>query len=104
MKDFYLFLKCLSFNTYCSFQKNQDVKRRSSSTKFAVGLVVIYTSMSTAGAKFIVGVIDSRMDSFFHHVLLEGGDSDFLPECRGEWGDWLTFFSLSSHSPIFQRI
>jgi hypothetical protein len=37
--------------------------------------------MSTAGAKFIVGVIDSRMDSFFHHVLLEGGDSDFLPEC-----------------------
>jgi hypothetical protein len=70
MKDFYLFLKCLSFNTYCSFQKNQDVKRRSSSTKFAVGLVVIYTSMSTAGAKFIVGVIDSRMDSFFHRVLL----------------------------------
>jgi hypothetical protein len=23
---------------------------------------------------------------------------------RGEWGDWLTFFSLSSHSSIFQRI
>jgi hypothetical protein len=23
---------------------------------------------------------------------------------RGEWGDWLTFFSLSSHSLIFQRI
>ncbi|EFX71654.1 hypothetical protein DAPPUDRAFT_111514 [Daphnia pulex] len=59
-------------------RKNQDVKRRSSSTKFAVGLVVIYTSMST-GAK-VVGVIDSRLDSFFHHVLLEGGDSDLLPE------------------------
>jgi hypothetical protein len=26
------------------------------------------------------------------------------PVIRGECGDWLTFFSLSSHSFIFQRI
>ncbi|XP_046653309.1 F-box only protein 21-like [Daphnia pulicaria] len=61
-----------------NFVKNQDVNRRSPSTKFAVGLVVIYTSMFTGGK--VVGVIDSRLDSCFHHVLLEGGDSDLLPE------------------------
>jgi hypothetical protein len=46
---------------------------------FAVGLVVIYTSMFTGGK--VVGVIDSRLEGCFHHVLLEGGDSDLLPEC-----------------------
>lgn len=80
-----IFLLFISYNAIPSYlhffniQKN-DVKgtRRTRSTQYAVGLVVIYNGLDTA--ETIVGVISSRMNSMFQYVLLEGGDSDYVSE------------------------